>query len=182
MTDKDKKIIEDIKKGNIKVFEDLFRSVYPALCGYANEILKDADQAEEIVQEMFYLYWKRRHTMVISVSLKSYLYKSVYNKCLHYIDHKAVVNKYAISYEQSAKAYYSPEDAIQTGELYSVYKKTLQELPERCREVFQLSRKYGLKYHEIADRLSISIKTVEANMGKALKAFKISLAEYKTSD
>lgn len=178
MTDKDKKIIEEIKKGNIKVFEDLFRSVYPALCGYANKMLKDSDQAEEIVQEMFYLFWKRRDTNVISISLKSYLYKSVYNKCLHYIDHISVVNKYASLYEQSAKSYYSPDDALQASEMYSVYKKTLHELPERCREIFQLSRKYGLKYHEIADRLSISVKTVEANMGKALKAFRTSLAEY----
>jgi len=110
MIDEDKKVILDIKKGNIKAFEDLFRSLYPALCGYANKILKDTDQAEEMVQEVFYNFWKRRETIVIDASIKSYLYKSVYNKCLHYIEHQAVVNKYAIAYEQTETGYYSPDD------------------------------------------------------------------------
>ncbi len=175
----DKQLIQDIKEGNVKVFENLFRLLYPALCGYALKILKDTDQAEEIVQDMFYTLWKKRKTIVVNVSLKSYLYKSVYNKSLHFIKHQAVVNKYAGLYKQKTAAYYKPDDAMQTGEMYEVYKKTLRELPDRCREVFQLSRKFGLKYYEIAEKLSISVKTVEANMGKALKAFKHSLAEYQ---
>jgi len=180
MTDTDKTLIQDIQKGNIKAFENLFRLLYPALCGYALKILKDPDQAEEMVQEVFYTFWKRRENLIIDVSLKSYLYKSVYHKCLHYIEHQAVVNKYASAYEHSQTAYYTADDALQTGELYEAYKKTLYELPERCREIFQMSRNYGLKYNEIAEKLSISIKTVEANMSKALKAFRHSLAEYQT--
>ncbi len=175
----DKQLIQAIKIGDIKVFEDLFRLLYPALCGYALKILKDPDQSEEIVQEVFYTLWKKRKTIVVNVSLKSYLYKAVYNKSLHFIEHQAVVNRYASSYKQTATPFYKPDDAMQTGEMYEVYKKTLKELPYRCREVFQLSRNYGLKYREIAEKLSISVKTVEASMGKALKAFKHSFAEYQ---
>lgn len=182
MTEKDKNLWKAIQNGDIKVFEDLFRQLYPALCGYANKILHDADQAEEIVQEIFYTLWKRKATMLINVSLKSYLYKSAYHKCLHYIEHQKVVTKYVSNFEHLNSSSYKPEDAIQTSEMYTLYKKTLYDLPERCREIFQMSRKYGLKYHEIAEKLSISIKTVEANMGKALKAFKSSLAEYQTFD
>ncbi|MDA3893391.1 MAG: RNA polymerase sigma-70 factor [Salinivirgaceae bacterium] len=182
MTTEDKNRMRAIKNGEIKVFEELFRILYPALCGYALKILKDPDQAEEIVQEVFYVYWKRREAVIINSSLKSYLYRAVHNKCLHYIEHQKVVNKYVKHYEHTEVGYYSPDDAIQTGELYTAYKRTLSELPERCRVIFQMSRNYGLKYQEIADKLSISIKTVEANMGKALKAFRHSLAEYQIQD
>lgn len=182
MTALDKAQIDAVKNGDIKVFEKLFRSIYPALCGYALKILKDPDQAEEIVQEVFYVFWKKRENILISTSLKSYLYKAVHNKCLHYIEHQAVVAKYNKHYEHTESGYYEPEDALQTGELYTAYKRTLRDLPERCRIIFQMSRKYGLKYHEIAEKLSISVKTVEANMGKALKAFRHSLAEYQIQE
>ncbi len=182
MTDSDINIAKAIKNSDIKVFEKLFRSLYPALCGYALKILKDPDQAEEIVQDVFYTFWKKRESLIINVSIKSYLYKSVYNKCMHYFEHQNVVNNYAQSAVYHNSAYYNPEEGLHTGEIYALYRKTLNQLPERCREIFQLSRKYGLKYNEIAEKLSISIKTVEANMGKALKAFKNSLAEYQTID
>ncbi len=182
MTHSDKIQLKEIKRGNIKVFEELFRSLYPMLCGYALKILKDRDQAEEIVQEVFYNYWNKRQLLDIDVSLKSYLYKAVYNKCLHYIEHKTVINKLVATVEHSEMAYYSPSDALQTDELYAAYKKTLNQLPERCREIFQMSRKYGMKYSEIAEKLSISLKTVEANMGKALKEFRHSLAEFQILD
>jgi RNA polymerase sigma-70 factor (ECF subfamily) len=182
MTETDTALAQAIKMGNIKEFENLFRQLYSALCGYAFKILKDTDQAEETVQEVFYNLWKKREQLAINVSVKSYLYKSVYNKCLHYIEHKTVINKHVATVEHSEMAYYSPSDAIQTDELYAAYKKTLNQLPERCREIFQMSRKYGMKYSEIAEKLSISLKTVEANMGKALKEFRHSLAEYQILD
>lgn len=174
--------LEQIKEGNIKVFETLFREMYPALCGYALKILKDSDLAEEMVQDVFYVFWKKKSELRITSSLSAYLYKAVYNKCLHYIEHQQVVQKYAQQVQQMPVAHYSAEEALQTGEMYAVYKKTLNNLPLRCRQIFQMNRKYGLKYQEIADRLSISVKTVEANMGKALKAFRESFAAYNTQE
>jgi RNA polymerase sigma-70 factor (ECF subfamily) len=168
-----------IKNGNIKAFEELFRSLYPPLCGYGLKILKDSNLAEEIVQEVFYQLWKKKEDLHITGSLNSYLYKAVYNRCLSYIEHKQVENKYASNMMLTNSNIYSVNDAMQTGEVYRIYKNTLNQLPHRCRKIFQMNRDFGLKYHEIAEKLSISVKTVESDMGKALKAFRHSLSEYK---
>lgn len=181
MNEKDIQLLKAISSGDIKVFEDLFRFFYPALCGYSNKILNSAHEAEEVVQDVFYTLWKSREKIDIKVSIKSYLYRSVYYKSLNLIEHKGVINKYIDSYKQTTKQYYSPEDALHESEIYSVYNNTLNQLPERCRQIFQMSRDYGLKYSEIAEKLTISVKTVEANMGKALKAFRLSFAEYNSS-
>ncbi len=170
--------IKAIKNGNIKVFEDLFRSLYAPLCGYSNKLINNKEIAEEIVQEIFYQLWKNRETITISISLKSYLYKSVYNKVLHNFEHEKVKSKYADYISTQEQFGETPEQAMQTGELYSIYLKTLNALPHNCRQIFLLSRNQGLKYKEIAAKMSISVKTVEANMGKALKAFRQSLANY----
>lgn len=168
-----------IKNGNIKAFEELFRSLYPPLCGYALKILNDSDLAEEVVQEVFYQLWKKKEDLLITSSLNSYLYKAVYNRSLHLVEHKQVENKYANHVLNDNSEIYSIQDAMQAGEIYQIYKKTLSQLPHRCRKIFQMNRDFGLKYNEIAIKLSISVKTVEADMGKALKAFRHSLAEYK---
>lgn len=168
-----------IKNGDIKAFEELFRSLYAPLCGYALKILKDKNLAEEIVQEVFYVLWSKKGDLLITSSLNSYLYKAVYNKCLHYMEHKQVEDKYASNMLISNSDAYSINDAMHSGEIYQIYKKTLSQLPHRCRKIFRMNRDFGLKYYEIADKLSISVKTVESDMGKALKAFRHSLAEYK---
>ncbi len=168
-----------IKNGNIKAFEELFRFLYAPLCGYALKILKDSNLAEEIVQDVFYVLWNKKGDLLISSSLNSYLYKAVYNKCLHYMEHKQVEDKYASNYLNANSDIYSIHDAMLSGEIYRIYRETLSKLPHRCRKIFQMNRDFGLKYHEIADKLSISVKTVESDMGKALKAFRHSLAEYK---
>jgi len=170
-----------IKKGDIKAYEKLFRCLYPALCGYANKILKDADNAEEIVQEIFFLLWKNKAKLNINDSLNAYLYKAVHNKCLHLIEHNKVKEKYSQHCKQQSFDNFSPDQAMHTVELYAIYKKTLQTLPRRCRNIFKMNRNYGYKYKEIAEKLSISVKTVEADMAKALKAFRQSFSAYNTT-
>lgn len=171
-----------IKNGNIKAYEALFRSLYPALCAYAFKILKDADWAEEMVQEVFFLLWKNKTQLTITGSLNAYLYKAVHNKCLHLIEHRQVKEKYTQHQQYQNNEAFNADEAMHTGELYTVYKNTLRTLPQRCRQIFQMNRKYGYKYHEIAEKLSISVKTVEADMGKALKAFRQSFAAYNSTD
>lgn len=172
----------EIKSGNIKVFENLFRTMYPALCGYGLKMLHNRELAEEMVQEVFYQLWKNHQTLEITGSLNAYLYKAVYNRCLRQIEHQQVVDKYAAHQMTVSSATYSVNDAMQTGEIYAIYKKTLLSLPARCRKIFQMNRNYGFKYYEIADKLSISVKTVEADMGKALKAFRKSFAGYHVTE
>jgi len=166
------------KLGDIKVFEEVFRLLYAPLCGYVNKIISNKEIAEEIVQELFYIIWKNKATLEIKISIKSYLYKSAHNKALHYIEHEKVKNKYVDYISANENFSETPEQAMQSSEMYAIYQETLKKLPENCRNIFNMSRNQGLKYKEIAEKLSISVKTVEANMGRALKAFRQSFANY----
>jgi RNA polymerase sigma-70 factor, ECF subfamily len=168
-----------IKQDDLVEFEKLFKLFYSPLCNYAYRFLKDMDLAEEIVQEFFYNYWKNRHTMNIQISIKSYMFRAIRNNSLKYLEHVRVVKKY----EQNFKDTNGIDAGVETNdlearELNEIIEATLDELPERCRQIFKLSRFEGLKYNEIAEKLSISIKTVEANMGKALQLFRKNLKHY----
>jgi len=166
-----------IRKGDIKTFETLFRSSYASLVRYAKSIVKDHDAAEEIVQDLFFRLWKDKEKLTIESSLNGYLFRSVYNRCIHHLEHRKVVAKYetdmAFLGEESPV---TPVQQLQYRELQALIAQTLGNLPGKCGEIFYLNRFEGLKYREIAERLSVSVKTVEANMGKALKEFRKALA------
>jgi RNA polymerase sigma-70 factor (ECF subfamily) len=174
----DSEIIRRIREGNKQEFENLFRSSYASLVRYAQTILRDHDTSEEIVQELFFRLWKDRETMRVESSLKGYLFRSVHNRSLHYIEHQKVVDRHAGETAAAAETVSEPvTDAIYYNELQAKVARVLERLPERCSEIFRMSRLEGLKYNEIAEKLSVSLKTVEANMGKALKEFRKALAE-----
>lgn len=163
----------------MKSFEWLFRKYYTMLCNYAYKFLKDIDTAEEIIQDLFFNIWEKRHDITIESSVKSYLYKSVYNRSMLMLRHKNI----EIRYEKYLKDNESLTESDVSGdidaeELAMVIDKTLEELPERRRKIFSLSRFEGLKYHEIAKKLSLSVKTIESNMGKALKLFRKNIKAY----
>lgn len=175
----EKKILSRIKQGYIKQFENLFKEYYEMLCHFAIKYVKNIEQSEEVVQDTFYNIWKNRATLNIKTSLKSYLFTAIRNNCLQVLRTRSL----DIKYENYYKSHYenssiTPSDELNAKELSDVINKALNSLPERCREIFKMSRYDGLKYHEIAEKLSISIKTVEANMGKALKHFRSHLKDY----
>jgi RNA polymerase sigma-70 factor, ECF subfamily len=174
----DNEIIGRIRQGDIKQFESLFRSSYASLVKYARTVVKDHDTAEEIVQDLFFRIWQNKEKIQIESSLNGYLFRSVHNRCLHHIEHLKVVERHEIemSAEQSTTAE-SPADVLQYKELQAKIARTIEKLPEMCGKIFCMSRFEGLKYSEIAERLSVSIKTVEANMGRALKEFRKAFAE-----
>lgn len=168
-----------IQKGDVKEFERLFRELYTPLCNFAYGYTKDMDEAEEIVQQLFYNYWKNKENITISVSIKSYLYQATRNGCLKFIEHNKVKGKYSNHVlSHSTEVDPNTHSKIEEGELAQIIEETINELPHRSREIFMLSRFEGLKYAEIAKKLSISIKTVEANMGKALRLIRLNLARY----
>jgi len=174
----DSEIIRRIRQGDKQEFEKLFRSSYASLVRYAKKILKDHDTAEEIVQDLFFRLWQDRGNINIESSLNGYLFRSVYNRSLHFIEHQKVVDRHAGEIAASAEQTAEPvTEAIYYHELQSKVAKVLERLPERCGVIFRMSRFEGLKYNEIAEKLSVSLKTVEANMGKALKEFRKALAE-----
>ena len=164
---------------SMQTFEKLFRQYYQVLCIYAVKFVHDADTAEEIVQDLFYVLWEKRAELQINTSVKSYLYSAVHNRCLKYINHKKVETRYQHFYlNNKAEISEEPENGQEVMEVHRIVNNTLEALPERCSEIFRLNRFEGLKYYEIAEKLAISIKTVEANMGKALKALRKSLRDY----
>jgi len=175
---RDTEIIGRIRQGDIGQFESLFRSSYVSLVRYAKTLIKDHDTAEEIVQDLFFRLWQDKEKLNIESSLNGYLFRSVHNKCLHFIEHNRVVDRYAeeMSYRQPEKQE-SPSDILQYRELQARIAKILERLPERCGQIFYMSRFEGLKYNEIAEKLSVSVKTVESNMGRALKEFRKELTE-----
>lgn len=164
---------------NMEGFEALFREHYSRLCGYALRFVRDSIEAEEIVQDLFYKLWERRDDISINSSVKSYLFSAVHNRCLKYIEHQAVENKYRNYYlNHESEIDLDGNESAALSELQQAIERTLNALPERCRKIFRLNRFEGLKYNEIARELSISVKTVEANMGKALKLLRKSLKDY----
>ncbi len=177
-------IQKKIQDGDIREFERLFVKYYEPLCQYANKILKDMDAAEDIVQEFFYTFWKNRNTFSPKLSLNAYLYHSIRNNALHYLEHLVIRQTYAkqISDEYRDLIATGSQDEVEMHELNAVIKATLMQMPERCSRIFRMNRFEGKKYREIADILSISIKTVEADMGKALQLFRKSLKEYAGKD
>ncbi len=167
-----------IRNGDVGQFESLFRSSYVSLVRYAKTMIKDHDASEEIVQELFFRLWLDREKLKIESSLNGYLFRSVHNRCLHYIEHNRVKERHAeqMSFRQS-ESQENPSDILNYKELQEKIARILEKLPERCGKIFTMSRFEGLKYSEIAERLSVSVKTVEANMGRALKEFRKELTQ-----
>jgi RNA polymerase sigma-70 factor (ECF subfamily) len=157
----------------------LFKTHYQPLCRYANTYLKDPDGAEEVVQAAFIGFWEKRAGISIETSLKSYLYRAVRNACLNELKHEQVKQKYLAGQNHEGEKTSAPSDQIAIHEeLEDQVRKAIDRLPEQCRLIFTMSRFEELKYQEIADQLNLSVKTVENQMGKALKLMRISLKEY----
>jgi RNA polymerase sigma-70 factor (family 1) len=178
-TNPDESQIGAIRIGNEAVFESVFRQYYAPLCRYATPMLSDTDEAEEVVQTVFLTIWERRETLLITSSLKAYLYRAVHNRCLNRLSQQSVQAGHR---EQAASQLYadadSPAQSLLADELSSRLHKAIGQLPEQCRRAFELSRFDELSYKEIADRLGIAAKTVENQIGKALRILRTELSDY----
>lgn len=172
-------IAQKIKEGDEKAFEVVFRKHYSGMCGYVSRYIDDPDQAEEIVQEVFYNFWNKRTDIHITGSLESYLFRSARNSSLNYIKHLKVRHEYVMAREVLLKEEESrTTDEIVELELHQKIDECIEQLPAERQRIFKMSRFDGLKNKEIAEKLDISIKTVEAQMGKALKYLRENLVDY----
>lgn len=164
-----------------KAFEQMFKAHYKELHSYANVMLRDEDTAEEIVQSMFLKFWEKRELLNVQTSIKAYLYKCVYNDSLNYLKHQKVKTKYQDFAAYTMNDHHEAASSrVELTELKYKLQEALNELPEHCRTIFQMSRFEELKYREIAEQLDLSIKTVENQMGKALKILRLKLADFIT--
>jgi RNA polymerase sigma-70 factor (ECF subfamily) len=159
-----------------EVVSSLFQSYYRPLVGFAVKYVETSEVAEGIVQDVFAELWSKGESVMIRTSIKSYLYGAVRNACLNHIKHRKVVWRH--EEEVKLQPFQADGDFLELDELQQRIDEAFSKLPTKCREIFELSRYEGLKYHEIAARLAISQKTVENQMGKALKILREHLAPY----
>lgn len=175
----DKHILERLQKGDEQVFEEFFKTYYERLCNYANTILNDMDEAEEMVQGAFLAMWEKRETIEVHSSLKSYLYRAVYNSSLNHVKHLKVRQKYDNRHQHNATLEHnSTSESLIASELDAIAQNAINNLPPQCQNVFKLSRFENLSYAEIAEQMGISVKTVENHMIKALKVLREKLKDY----
>jgi len=156
-----------IAAGDRRAFEEVFRSHYRPLCAFAVQYVKDGDRAEDLVQDLFFRLWQDREKTSITTSLKSYLFTAVRNRCLNATKVQGRVRSLNEDVDDRMDDDERSED--EHAERSARVNAAIESLPEERRKVFKLSRHEGLKYHQIAERLGISIKTVENQMGKALR-------------
>jgi len=160
-------------------FEEVFKSHFRRLYAYAFTIVKEEMAAEEMVQNVFFRIWEKRGQLDIQSSVTAYLYRAVYHESLNFLKHMKVRSAYQAYASSEAKNQSdNASSKLQLSELEKKLNIALGELPEQCRTIFQMSRFEELKYQEIADRLGLSIKTVENQMGKALRILRVKLADY----
>lgn len=160
-------------------FEQLFRDEFKGLVLFSIQYVKNYEAAREIVQEAFIALWNQRDRIDPSRQVKSYLSTTVRNRSLNYLrDHKKFDTRLLSQENLYPLATYEQPDSLVEKELQDKIHQAISELPEKCREIFLLSREEHLKYQAIADRLQISVKTVETQMSKALQHLRTRLKEY----
>lgn len=171
--------IEKRSAWDARTMEELFRTHYAGLCSLAVCFLKDRDEAEEIVQELFCQLWEKKDTTTLTGSVKSYLYTSVRNSCLNRIKHlKMKIGHREHVIRNSDRESDQVMQRMIGKELEEEIEKAMDSLPDRCGIIFRMSRQGNLKYSEIAENLDISVKTVENQMGKALRILREKLKNY----
>jgi RNA polymerase sigma-70 factor (ECF subfamily) len=178
---KDSIEINDLRGGNRKVYEKLFIQWYNPLCNYAYSILRDTEDAKDIVQKVFYKLWEQRLELEIHTSMKSYLYRIVHNDSLNRLKQLKTRNEHNqdIAY-LSCRFIDDAANTVLYNELEQKVKMAINHLPPRCKEVFELSRFQQLSYIEIANKLDITTNTVETQIVKALRLLRNELKDYLT--
>jgi RNA polymerase sigma-70 factor (ECF subfamily) len=162
-----------------QVFDQIYLENFPALHRYAYSILSDRELAEEMVHQVFLKILERKEPIKVHTSLKAYLFRAVNNECLNHFKHQKVQQNYQAFATNTMKNFVeNPSNKLAYKELEQQLKRAINELPEQCRTIFQLSRFEELKYVEIAQQLGLSVKTVEGQMSKALKRLRVELADY----
>ena len=158
-------------------FEMAYKQYFASLVGFAYQYVEDSDTSEDIVQEMFGKLWDKSEKVDIRTNLKSYLFGAVRNACLNYLRHQKVVASHE---SEAGDQRVHQMNFLEMDELQGKVEEALAQLPEKRRQIFELSRFQEKKYHEIAEELNVSIKTVETQMSRALKVMREVLGSYIT--
>ena len=165
-------LITRLTQGDEKAFEALFKLYYEKLTLFANRFVNNMPMAEEITADVFTHLWEKGHEISFSTSISSYLFKMVQNRCLNYLKRQKIENLY-VNYLEKNNLLDEVCNTVELGfeekELSNQINAAINSLPEKCREIFVMSRFSDMKYREIAGKLNISPKTVERQMSIALE-------------
>ena len=178
VTSNDAELVTRIIRGDREAFELLFREHYASLVRFAEGLVRSREVAEDTVQEVLFNLWRQRETLRVEESVRAYLFRSVRNRALNHLRNERVRHEAVPHLVNEAPAAAAGDSRVVEGELEQAIRNAVAELPPRCREVFELSRAQGLRYSEIAATLGISVKTVETQMGRALKTLRDRLAPF----
>lgn len=175
----EKVLVKKLNEGDKNAFSVIFTTYYKDLVLFALHFIHKPESAEEIIQDLFVKIWEDHESININGSLKSYLLKSVQNKCIDTIRHLKIKQEYynktlsgSIDYE------YNTDNYLINSELEGLVRSALAKLPPDISEAYRMNRFEGLKYQEIADRLNVSVRTIEVRIGKALCALREELRDY----
>ncbi len=172
-------LIEALNKGNRLAFKHLYTNYYNELCVYASSLANDSSLAEDIVQNVMINIWNKKPDLKINSSIKSYLYKSVYNHFINTYKQKQKELSYVDQMKAKALTYFADEDSEIIDKKIKIVQSEIEKLPPKCKEAFLLNKVNGLKYREVAEELDVTVKTVEAHVHKALVRIKKCLEDQK---
>jgi len=172
-------LIEGLKEGNVKIFDYLFHLYYTGLVAFAMKYVSEKEVAEDLVQDFFYKLWLDRSKLQINQTIKAYFFTAIKNKSFDYVRHQSVKSKASEFFKtNTVQVTEQGEDYLIESELNERIEMALKKLPEKCRQVFMQNRFEGLKPIEIAEKENLSVRTVEAHIGKALKILRTELEPY----
>lgn len=174
----DRELLARLRGGDSTAFDAIFRANYALLVRVAESMLQERATAEEIAQDVMLELWRRREQLDVTESVRGYMLQATRNRALNHLRHRAIERRSEPHLAESAARVPLADAATREGEIEAAIRAAVAELPERCRAVFELSRIDGLKYAEIAERLGISVKTVEVQMGKALRVLRVRLVPW----
>lgn len=182
----DKTLVDDLRNGSKEAFTVFFTNYFNRICQFAITYVKEEDVAKNIVQDAFVKLWENRYNISENSSIFSFLLTITKYDCLNYIKHQQVENNFKRRVEDKHKLLELNYSALQQlevesidyGKLLQILESTVSSLPPQCQQVFRLSRYENLTNNEIANKLQISNKAVEANITRALKVLRIKLKDY----
>lgn len=170
-------LMESLTNGDEKAYKFLLNKFHRKLHAYALTLVNDHSMAQDIVQNVFLKTWKSRNKLNPEFSIQSFLYKSVYNEFINSYQQNKAMMLLQQKYVESMQHVVETTDENSLERMLAIINKEIQNLPQKCQEVFILSKKEGLTNIEIAEHLDVSIKTVEAQISKAYKILKEKLKD-----
>lgn len=171
-------LLFELKNGRERAFDYIFRKYYKSLCAQAMSYISDLDTAQYVVQECLVKFWEKRSELDEIQNLAGYLSQMVRNQCIDNLRKSKSRNKIIEHAMKTDLNENSTENQLLVHEFEEKLVLALSNLPERCRMAFEYSRFEELTYPEIAKKMNISVKAVEALLSRALKSLRIQLKDY----